>query len=61
MGGYIALSFVRMFPRRVNALVLADTRAEADDEVAKAKRNANIEVAQSHSAREFIERLLPAL
>jgi pimeloyl-ACP methyl ester carboxylesterase len=59
MGGYIALAFARMFPRRSRALILADTRAEADDEPAKAKRNANIEFAQEHSAREFIERLLP--
>jgi pimeloyl-ACP methyl ester carboxylesterase len=36
-----------------------DTRAEADDEAGRAKRNANIEFAQNHSAREFIERLLP--
>jgi pimeloyl-ACP methyl ester carboxylesterase len=61
MGGYIALAFARMFPRRLGALVLADTRAEADDEAAKEKRNANIEFAQSHSAREFIERLLPSM
>ncbi|HEX8237935.1 MAG TPA: alpha/beta fold hydrolase [Abditibacteriaceae bacterium] len=59
MGGYIALALTRMFPRRVGALVLADTRAEADDEAAKAKRNANIEFAQNHSAHEFIDRLLP--
>jgi pimeloyl-ACP methyl ester carboxylesterase len=61
MGGYIAQTFARMFPRRIGALVLADTRAEADDEPGKAKRNANIEFAQNHSAREFIERLLPNL
>lgn len=59
MGGYVALTFARMFPRRLGALVLADTRAESDDEAGKAKRNANIEFAQDHSARQFIERLLP--
>src|SRR6267142_596505 len=30
MGGYIALAFYRLFPERVRALVLADTRASAD-------------------------------
>lgn len=30
MGGYIAFAFYRLFPQRVQALVLADTRAQAD-------------------------------
>jgi 3-oxoadipate enol-lactonase len=30
MGGYINLAFMRRYPERVRALVLADTRAEAD-------------------------------
>src|SRR5438552_981286 len=32
MGGYVALDFVHLFPSRVNALVLAGTRAPADNE-----------------------------
>jgi pimeloyl-ACP methyl ester carboxylesterase len=59
MGGYVALAFARMFPRRVRALVLADTRAEADSDDARAKRDANIEFAHRHTAHEFIQRLLP--
>src|SRR5438270_13238262 len=30
MGGYVALAFYRLFPRRVRALVPADTRPQAD-------------------------------
>jgi 3-oxoadipate enol-lactonase len=32
MGGYVAFDFVRLFPSRVHALVLAGTRAPADNE-----------------------------
>src|SRR5687768_14554051 len=38
MGGYVALAFVKQFPARVKALVLADTRAQADTEEAKQTR-----------------------
>src|SRR3954470_9419844 len=31
MGGYVALAFARRHPARLRALILADTRAEADD------------------------------
>jgi len=34
MGGYIAFEFFRRYASRVRGLVLADTRAEADDETA---------------------------
>ncbi|HEX9115379.1 MAG TPA: alpha/beta hydrolase [Anaerolineae bacterium] len=42
MGGYIAFAFWRLFPERVQALVLCDTRAEPDSEQGKANRNAAI-------------------
>ena len=32
MGGYVALAFYKQFPSRVRALILADTRAQADTE-----------------------------
>ncbi len=39
MGGYIAFELVRQFPGRLSRLILADTRAIADDEVtARARR-----------------------
>lgn len=38
MGGYVTLAFYRLFPERVSALLLADTRAEADTEDARRAR-----------------------
>ena len=38
MGGYVALAMWRRHPARVRALVLADTRAGADDEAQRARR-----------------------
>lgn len=38
MGGYVALAFVRRFPLRVRALVLADTRPQPDTEEGKRAR-----------------------
>lgn len=38
MGGYVAMSFLRRHPGRVNAVVLADTKAAADPGPAAAKR-----------------------
>ena len=38
MGGYVALAFYRRFPLRVRALVLADTRAQADTVEARHNR-----------------------
>jgi 3-oxoadipate enol-lactonase len=40
MGGYVALAFWRRYRGRVLGLVLANTRAGADDEAAKARRRA---------------------
>jgi 3-oxoadipate enol-lactonase len=47
MGGYIALAMWRRHRKLVRALVLADTRAGADSEEGKAKRNEMIALAQS--------------
>jgi 3-oxoadipate enol-lactonase len=38
MGGYVALALLRKYPERVRGLILADTRAGADSEEAKANR-----------------------
>jgi 3-oxoadipate enol-lactonase len=38
MGGYVVLSFYKQFASRVDALVLADTRAQADTEEGKQTR-----------------------
>lgn len=43
MGGYIAFEFWRRYPARVAGLILCDTRAEADTEEIRARRQAQIE------------------
>jgi pimeloyl-ACP methyl ester carboxylesterase len=61
MGGYVALAATAKHHDRLQGLVLADTRAEADDPTAKANRDKLIEFARSHSATDVIEQLLPKL
>ena len=61
MGGYVALAFARLYPQRLASLILCDTRANADDEAARLKRDETIAFCQSHSAEEIIERQLPTL
>ena len=47
MGGYIAMAFARMHSRRLAGLLLADTKAGADNDEAKKGRDANIERART--------------
>ena len=39
MGGYVAFAFARKHADRLRGLILADTRAEPDDDAAKANRD----------------------
>ncbi len=43
MGGYVTLAFYRRFPLRVRALILADTRPQADNTEAQRKREEQAE------------------
>jgi 3-oxoadipate enol-lactonase len=43
MGGYVAFDFVHLFPSRVKGLVLAGTRAPADNEQEKAGREQQVQ------------------
>lgn len=43
MGGYVAFEFVHLFPARVRGLVLAGTRAPADNEQEKAGRDQQVQ------------------
>jgi pimeloyl-ACP methyl ester carboxylesterase len=50
MGGYVALEFYRRYPRRVRALVLADTRATRDSpDAARAREESAREVLRDGS------------
>src|SRR5262249_50378142 len=61
MGGYVTFAFVRIHAGRLRALILADTRAEADGAEARANRDRLIAFAQAHTARDVIEQMLPKL
>jgi 3-oxoadipate enol-lactonase len=61
MGGYIALAFYRHFPQAVRALVLADTRATADNEEAKANRLRSAEKALSEGSAAIAAETTPKL
>ncbi|HYO63940.1 MAG TPA: alpha/beta fold hydrolase [Pyrinomonadaceae bacterium] len=61
MGGYVALSFQRMFSHRVRALVLADTRATPDTEEQKQAREEMARKALDEGAEAVGEAMLPKL
>lgn len=61
MGGYVALSLLRQYPDRVQALVLADTRATADTVEARAGRETNAQLAETQGAGAIAEKMVPNL
>ncbi|MEI6043920.1 MAG: alpha/beta fold hydrolase [Chloroflexota bacterium] len=61
MGGYIALALYRKYPERVQALVLCDTKAEADNEEARAGRYNLIEEVREKGNSVVAEAMLPRL
>lgn len=62
MGGYIAMAFAEQWPQRVVGLVLANTRASADDAAARASREQSarnaLEKGMSVIARSMVPMLL---
>lgn len=61
MGGYVAFAFYRLFPSRVLALVLADTRPQADSEEARRNREAMRVRALQQGIDTIADALLPKL
>ena len=61
MGGYLCFAFWRRHARRVRALVLADTRAGADDQEGKAKRTAMQDLAREQGAGAVAERMIAGM
>ena len=61
MGGYVAFEFFRKFPGRVRALVLADTRPQADTEDARRGREENAQRALKEGMEPIVESMLPKL
>ncbi|OGR93779.1 MAG: hypothetical protein A2V88_05135 [Elusimicrobia bacterium RBG_16_66_12] len=58
MGGYVALRLAEKAPQRVRALVLCDSRAEADGNEARLKRAAAIESVRAGGMAAFAEPFL---
>jgi 3-oxoadipate enol-lactonase len=58
MGGYVALRAVEKKPARVKALVLCDTRAEADANENKIKRAAAVDFVRSRGVAPFLDPFL---
>jgi len=61
MGGYIALPFWSKYPQRIRQLVLANTRARADNDKEKAARNEMIAAIQQNGTAILPDRMLPRL
>lgn len=61
MGGYIAFAFLRKYPDAVSALVLADTRAEADSDEGIRKREAQQSQIREEGTAGVVETLTAAL
>jgi pimeloyl-ACP methyl ester carboxylesterase len=61
MGGYVAFEFFRRFPERVRALVLADTRPQADTEEGRRSREENARRASKEGMAPIVEGMLPKL
>src|ERR1041384_5253784 len=61
MGGYVTLAFYKQFASRVRALILADTRAQADTEEAKQTRAQQAEKALAAGMAGIADAMLPKL
>jgi pimeloyl-ACP methyl ester carboxylesterase len=61
MGGYVAMSFYRNFPDAVMGLVLADTRAAADNAEGRERRLKSAERAEKEGTEAIVGDMVPLL
>lgn len=61
LGGYVALALAALAPERVDDLVLADTRAAADDPATRAGRMLNLALVRDRGAGPLVDKMLPKL
>jgi pimeloyl-ACP methyl ester carboxylesterase len=59
MGGYVALEFYSLFAERIEALILADTKAAADADDARQKRFETAEKLMREGMQPIVEEMLP--
>jgi len=60
MGGYISLRAIERFESKFKALVLLDTKSEADNNQAKLKRAQGINIINQKGLRSFLEEFIPS-
>jgi pimeloyl-ACP methyl ester carboxylesterase len=61
MGGYVAFELMRRHPELVRALVLVNTRADADDDQAKARRDEMIQTVERDGTDVLADLMVPKL
>jgi len=61
MGGYVAMAFLRAHPDRVEGLVLADTKATADPEPVRERREALARAVVEDGSTVLVDDVLPTL
>lgn len=61
MGGYVALRAAERVPERLLGLVLCDTKSEADANLAKQGRAANVKLIQEQGLHAFTEKFLKSV
>ena len=61
LGGYVALALARLVPERLAGLVLADTKAPADGDEARAGRARMLEVLSNEGTGGVADAMLPKL
>jgi 3-oxoadipate enol-lactonase len=61
LGGYVAFAMMRLAPRYIHALVLADTRPEADTPEGAANRVRLAQLAREQGVAAVVDELLPKL
>jgi pimeloyl-ACP methyl ester carboxylesterase len=61
MGGYVALAFARLYPQRLGSLILADTKADPDDDAGRAARDKLIQLVTDKGAQALVDQLVPKL
>jgi len=61
MGGYVALAFARRHPEKLAGLILADTKAETDDDTGRANREKSIALTREQGVPALLEGMLPKM
>lgn len=61
MGGYVALAMMRLAPRYLHGVVLADTRADADTPDGAANRDRMAQLARERGVAAVVDELIPKL